>query len=292
MQKKEGFSDQIMFVLPDYMVEKIKINEICSDLYFTDIGHYPRARYHYRERRRASMQNILILCTSGEGWLEIENQRVTLCENQYFIIAAGTPHRYGAKLSNPWTIYWVHFTGNIAGHFVQHFNEVCKLQESPHERHGARISLFKEIFLNLDRGYTMDNLEYSCICLRQLLGSLKYVSQFRRINEPIHPDVATKAITFMKAHIARKIYLKEIAAQCGLSVSHFCLIFKKAIGQPPIDYLNHLRIQMACQLLGFPTLKVKEVAVQVGFEDVLYFSRVFRNVIGQSPSSYRKIRRG
>ncbi len=292
MRKREGFSDQIMFVLPDREVHWLKYNDITSGLYFTDIGYYPTARYHYRERNLGAMQNILMLCVDGKGWVEIENERHTLTKNQYLIIASGTPHKYGANLNVPWTIYWIHFAGALSGQYVSDFNAIISLPESPNERLEARISLFKEIFRNLERGYSTQNLEYSCICLRQILGSFKYLSQFRRINEHINPDVATTAIKFMKDNIDRKVYLKEIAAHCGLSVSHFSLLFKQKMHHAPLDYLNHLRIQLACRLLDFSSLKVKEVASRVGFTDVLYFSKVFRKVMGHPPSVYRKIKRG
>lgn len=92
--------------------------------------------------------------------------------------------------------------------------------------------------------------------------------------------------------ITEALYLTDLAGYCDLSVSHFSLVFRQTTGRSPLDYLIHLRIQRACNLLDLSGLKVKEVAARVGFEDVFYFSRVFRRVMGLSPSAYRKVKKG
>jgi YesN/AraC family two-component response regulator len=59
-----------------------------------------------------------------------------------------------------------------------------------------------------------------------------------------------------------------------------------------MDYLIHLRIQKACQLLDNTTLQVKEIAAVSGFDDPYYFSRIFKKVMGRSPVDYRKMAKG
>ena len=292
MRKKEGFANEKMFVLPASVMEALKTYRIIGDLYFTDIGYFPNAQHHYRERKKGSMQYILIYCDSGEGWFEVEGKREKLRPNQYLVISKQTPHRYGSTASNPWSIYWIHFTGRNARDLVHDFNQALKIPAANNQRFDARIALFEEIFRNLEMGYNRENIEYSCICLRHILGSLKYLRQFRRIHELKEPDMATLAIRYMKMHIHKKIYLAELASQGGLSVSHFSAVFKKHTGRSPLDYLLHLRIQFACGLLDFSGSNIAEVAMKVGFEDQFYFSRMFSKIMGKSPTAYRKIKKG
>jgi AraC-like DNA-binding protein len=81
--------------------------------------------------------------------------------------------------------------------------------------------------------------------------------------------------------------LKEIAKKNGMSVNNLLLIFKKALGQSPIDYLIHLRIKKAIKLLKETNKPISEIAFDVGFNDSNYFSRQFKKVTGSSPKSQR-----
>ena len=67
MKKEDGFPGQISFILPEKIEVLIRRNPLISDLYLTDIGYYPRARNHFRERFSGSAQFILIYCTDGQG---------------------------------------------------------------------------------------------------------------------------------------------------------------------------------------------------------------------------------
>lgn len=125
-----------------------------------------------------------------------------------------------------------------------------------------------------------------------LLGSLKYEHQFSRIRDIQFEDVVSKSTAFIKNHLQRKIVLQEIADHCEVSVSHFCLLFKNNTSHFPLEYLNNLRIQKACQLLDLSALKIFEISEKTGFSDPFYFSKVFKRSIGQSPKEYRKHRSG
>jgi AraC-like DNA-binding protein len=96
----------------------------------------------------------------------------------------------------------------------------------------------------------------------------------------------------MHEHIDEKINLTNLANLCGFSISHYCLIFKKKTTRSPIEYVNNLKIQKACQMLDFTDSHVKEIAAQLHFEDQFYFSRVFKKLMGVSPVEYRKKKKG
>ena len=84
----------------------------------------------------------------------------------------------------------------------------------------------------------------------------------------------------------------DLSAMAGLSVSHYSAVFKRQTGYAPMDYFIRLRMHQACQLLDTTELSVKEVADRLGYEDPLYFSRVFKSLHDLSPSEYRTLRKG
>ncbi len=71
MKKEDGFSGQFSYVLPDKIESLVRKNPLISDLYLTDIGYYPQARHHFRERSSGSAQFILIYCIAGQGEIRI-----------------------------------------------------------------------------------------------------------------------------------------------------------------------------------------------------------------------------
>src|SRR5260221_5465569 len=89
---------------------------------------------------------------------------------------------------------------------------------------------------------------------------------------------------YSKASLSRQ----EIAAAIGTSKQHLDRIFSKELHLSVIEYLNRLRIQRAKDCLLQSSDDVTSVAMQVGFNDSAYFSRVFRKLVGQSPTEYRK----
>ena len=261
-------------------------------MFVTDIGFYSKAYHHYRARKTGSSQNILIYCIDGEGWFDISNKRQVLKKNQYVIISANTPHKYGSNNLDPWSIYWIHFSGLKSHLFVNHPNQKIEINLASNSRFRDRILLFDEIYNNLEIGYGMDNLEYANICLWHMLGSFRYLSQFRKINEYNQQDKIAKSIRFMRTNMNKKLSLEDLADHCGLSVSQFCLLFKKKTTRTPLDYLTHLKIQNASRLLDFTDLRVSEIANKTGYSDPFYFSRVFSKIMGLSPKEYRSLKKG
>ena len=97
----------------------------------------------------------------------------------------------------------------------------------------------------------------------------------------------SQAISYIEKHYDSKISLASIADYVGLSSSYLCRVFKEETGLNINTYINNLRMSKAVVLLGNKNSYIKEVAVSVGFDDQLYFSRLFKKYYGVTPSQYR-----
>lgn len=289
-RKREGFKGQRSIVIPTYVQEELCSGRRTNLLYVTDIGFYPTAYYHYRERLSGSQQNILIYCIDGQGFIETAGSKHKVLKDQFFIIPEGKPHRYGAEQTDPWTIHWIHFKGQIAYTFLNGNFDIIDLNPEYNKRNDRRIRLFEEIYQTLSMGFGTDNLEYSSSCLWYLLSSFHYITQFERMRAISMQNIIEKSILYMQENINNKISLYDIAQFCGLSVSQFSLVFKKHTHRSPIDYYNNLRIQNACQMLDYTDLNIKEISSHLDFEDQFYFSRLFKKIMGYSPTNYRRKR--
>jgi AraC-like DNA-binding protein len=290
IKKEEGFQGQRSYILSPAMLEAVMHHPLCKRLYITDIGFYPKAAFHSRKRKKGCNQNILIYCVQGEGWYEVNEVRYQIKPNQAFILPANVPHQYGADLVKPWTIYWLHFTGDVAGLFLSYLcnkSECLPLHLPPDQK---RIALFEDIFNHLTMSFNLDNLVYANNCFYHFLATLKSSVYKQNSGEAIEEiDAVDLAITFMKAHLDKNLTLQELAGQAGMSASHFSALFKKKTNNSPVNFFTYLRMQKACELLENSRLKIKEIARQVGFHDPYHFTRVFTHVTGYPPKKFRAL---
>lgn len=291
-RKKDGFEGQRAIVLPQSIKKVVSENELTSLLYITDIGFYPKACGHFRSREKGAEQHILIYCTAGRGWISINGVRHELHKDDFLVIEAGLPHSYGACADDPWTIYWLHFSGEKSHLFRQIYNRVIRIDEAPEARLGDRLLMFEEMYSNLEMGYSTENLEYATLCLWHFIASFRFVSQYREVNRLRKGDVIQDAIKFMRNNLQKKLSLQEIAGSVHYSPSHFGQIFLKKTGSTPLNYFNQLKIQKACQMLDFSEMKIKDIASELGFYDQYHFSKMFIRQVGETPTHYRNRNKG
>lgn len=111
-----------------------------------------------------------------------------------------------------------------------------------------------------------------------------------------HGDAAIlKVQRWLQPRSKEKITLPGMAAQAGLGERTFLRRFQKATGLKPTQYLQHLRVGKARDMLELSALSVDEIAWRVGYEDPGAFRKIFQRVMGLSPGEYRRrfaVRRG
>lgn len=103
-----------------------------------------------------------------------------------------------------------------------------------------------------------------------------------------HREIVLATAAKIRESPAETPSIVELALAAGYSVDHFSRIFLKIIGLRPQHYIIQAKIDRACQLLTESNLPVGAISEVVGFQDIFYFSRQFKQKIGQSPSQYRK----
>ncbi len=101
------------------------------------------------------------------------------------------------------------------------------------------------------------------------------------------PPVITRAKEYIQDHQTEHLRLGHVAKAVNSSTFYFCKMFKKVTGINFTDYLSRVRIEKAKNLLLNPNLRVSEIAFEVGFQSLTHFNRVFKKILGQSPTEYR-----
>ncbi|QJD84554.1 response regulator transcription factor [Cohnella herbarum] len=147
------------------------------------------------------------------------------------------------------------------------------------------MSVLLEGFEELKRAETLEEL--TGLLTTQIRGYRKSFAAGSHTFKG-NKQLIDKAIAYISAHYTGDISLQRLADHVHMSKNYFCLQFKHHTGHNFIDYLIRLRIGKAKEIIGDHSLKIYEVAEKAGFNDVKYFSKLFKKMTGLSPVDYRE----
>jgi AraC-like DNA-binding protein len=101
------------------------------------------------------------------------------------------------------------------------------------------------------------------------------------------PPAITRAKAFIQEHHSEDLSLGQVAQAAHMSTFYFCKMFRKFTGLNFTEFLSRVRIEKARNLLLNPNLRISEIAYEVGFQSLTHFNRVFKKLLGQSPTEFR-----
>ncbi|MFD2164395.1 AraC family transcriptional regulator [Paradesertivirga mongoliensis] len=281
---QEGFLGQRMTVFSPDRLARIEENVFAKSLYPTAIGYYPNASFHERHRKGGSEQYILLYCVGGKGWIKLDGEEeFILTPNTYYILPKNIAHSYGSSLDDPWSIYWVHFSGSAADLLYERFiSKLNILPTIPYDP--VNVSAFDQLFNLSESDLDAQEIEILHIRLLQFISAFIYTGS--RTSDENEDDIQ-RSLLFMKSNLDKNMLIKELASRANYSVSRYSELFRKRTGYAPIQYFLQLKIQKSCQYLYFTKMTVKEICKEIGFDDPYYFSRMFKKQMNISPTQYR-----
>lgn len=115
------------------------------------------------------------------------------------------------------------------------------------------------------------------------LSELLYVKRRRQKRKLIE-----EIMTYVEENLEQKLTLKEVASRFDFTPNYLGFVFKEETSEHFSEYLNAQRVKRTCQLLDDPTLKIYEIAERMGYKNIIYFNRQFKQALGMTPGEYRK----
>lgn len=283
LQKRDGFRDEQYFIIPTEAFVHYAAHPLIKPMYLTDVGYFPNAQDHYREREEGIEEYILLYCIHGQGVVEINHACFPLASNEIICIPKHTRHRYYADEEAPWSIFWVHFKGENTLYFP--FEPIHVIKMTSQHAQNRLTFLFDLLFRVLARNYTLGNFIYISQVLQMILAEVYYREKSDDVSLP--NKHVTQIIRYMYNHIEHSLTLEDLSQRFNLSKSYLNAIFRSCTQRTPIDFFIHLKAQEACKLLKSTDLSIGEIARQLGYVDPYYFSRIFKKAVGIAPSVYK-----
>lgn len=261
-----------------------------------EIDHYtpPRSRrlppYQHRHYH-------IVLVTGGSGGFDIAGRILPAKAGTVFFTSPRQPHQFlnaerdttrYAELTFEFVradgqLLDIDFVELLSAWINRPCDRVVSRRLSPPQ---ARV-LAGGISALVNRGRAMprpDDLELGAL-LAEILTTI-FRAVFQR--GPTFPDKIDRVRDIIRARYREELHLPALAKEAALSPAHFSRRFKERFGRAPIDYQLELRLQSACELLRICPDPLTSIAAAVGFEDVYYFSRLFRRRLGEAPGRFRR----
>ncbi len=144
------------------------------------------------------------------------------------------------------------------------------------------------VFLSLksdDAAYKMGVITSLYSFFTELYRSGNVLPSEKHRRPDIHTKLISEVIDWIEDNLTETITLSELSKKAGLNEKYFCKIFKNATGKTPIEYINSLKINLACNLLS-DGKTVTEAAFASGFSDLSYFSKVFKKYKSHPPKTW------
>ncbi len=286
--------ESIRFIVPHRVIRELARHPLSSGLYPLGMGYYRQATGHHMERETHD-DNLLIYCLDGEGELTLDGHKQIVRTGDILLLPKGISHDYKARPSNPWTIYWVHFHGHHAAEFVQHLALPKKDHPSavmPLGIHSRLAGDFEALLEVRESTYNINAYINAANQLRQIMTHIALLQPLARHKQSGDGLDIERVHSLMQARIHEQLDLDTLAETVNLSKYHFVKKYKEVTGTTPINHFIQLKIERACHLLDTTNNSINEIAFAVGYEDAYYFSRIFKKLMGVSPSQYRKMRTG
>jgi AraC-like DNA-binding protein len=266
---------------------------VCTDAGFCEIGPdspYPPLKDDHPQAfksvatGRMLNEYQLVYITKGRGVFETQGSRYEVVPGSVLLVFPGVHHIYRPEPETGWTEYWVGFKGD-------NIDALCRdgflSSDRPFYQAGLRNGILAHYTQIFDLVRNQEPL-YQPKAGALILGLIAEVlSCERKSTQSTQAESLVAQAKFqMEANIDADINLNGIAESLGVSTSHLSEAFKSYTAMTPYQYFISIKINRAKELLEHE-LPVKEVAWRLGFSDEYYFSRLFKNKTGISPSHWK-----
>ena len=183
--------------------------------------------------------------------------------------------------------YWVHFTGSEVSHILDDFG----LPKDDMVFFAGVSSDYESYFRKMIRELQTKRANYEEFLRLDLKRIFLTVNRYIKENNDAGTEILSeveRAIRYFNDNYNQRIVIEEYAKERAMTVNWFIEKFRAITKLTPVQYILSLRITNAKNLMDNTDYNITQVAEAVGYNDSMYFSRVFKKHTGMSPTEYKK----
>lgn len=246
----------------------------------------------YRPKGRLDFQILYVASGKAHFYFEDKGIDTVVPAGNMVVYRPKEPQRYEYFGADQTEVYWVHFTGKDVRNILRGYGIADDMRVINTGTSLEYTRIMKQMILELQRRQA-DYQEMLTLLLRQLLISIhRQITTEKRIKNVYLDTEMEAAVQYFNDHYNTEINIEEYAASRGMSVSWFIRNFKQYTHTTPMQYIVSIRVTNAQVLLETTDYNVTEIGNIVGYDNPLYFSRIFKKQKGVSPSEYRTQSKG
>lgn len=239
--------------------------------------HRPKGRNDYQ----------MLYIAGGTGHFFIDGKEEIVSAGHIILYRPKEPQQYVYYGTDQTEVYWVHFTGSDVKKLLALFGFSSSGHIFSVGHSTEYLRLFRNMILELQL-CRPNYEEYLALQLQELLLLLgRKLGESKKLNAFTQTEIE-EATQYFNENFNKNISIDEYAAARHMSTCWFIRSFRQHNGITPMQYILSVRIANAQHLLGTTTYNISEIAAIVGYDNPLYFSRLFHKQTGLSPSEYRK----
>lgn len=253
-------------------------------------NHPAHHNFNWKSWRRLEEYQVIYI-TKGQGFFESESySQVKVKAGTLIILFPNEKHRYKPDSNTGWDEYWVGVKGAIIDNLL-----VAGYLSPANPCHyigfnDSVISLYDLIIEKTKQERPGYQPLISGIVLH-LIGNCHAIIKQSALENNEDEVIINKARLLFRANINNPYSPENTAKELNVGYSWFRKRFKSYTGLSPGQYYLQLKIERAKELLTNSNMRIKEIAIELNFDSALYFSKIFRDKTGFSPSDYRDRRR-
>lgn len=244
---------------------------------------------HVTDRPAGRVDYNIIYIVNGKGYFSFDGVPYEVLPGNIFLYPPNVPQQYSFHASDNTELYWMHFSGYAAHDILDRLNL--------NRKHLFNVGLTPDLvtqYKKIIRELQLKDPAYDYLVSGYLTELLSMFSRRFTFNEDhlntTEDSSIRDALNVMYSEYNKEYSAKYYADLCNLSLYRFIHKFKEITGVSPLEYITNIRIVEAKYLLRDTSYNITEIAGIVGYDNPLYFSRVFKKYTGISPSEYKKSR--
>ena len=267
---------------------------VCRQGLFCSWKRYPTGYRRERPHRHTGVE--MIYCESGEGTIRIEQTDYPISPGTLIIFPATLPHYplikhnyerwnlciLSSYLENgylcPDRIFWRQVSESIRHRIVRIFDELA-VESSEH-----RVRNTRYIHLLMEQFFILLHDDLAGTEVRQLSPSYRAARK--------HGEHLFRALSnYIAANLSNDLSINTLSRVFNYTPGHIWRIFRSATGLSPTQFVTLRRLEKACELLTTTDQTIEMISHAVGFGSASYFTRVFKQKIGRTPTQFRAAQR-